>query len=183
MIMTLTASPLPLDREPNRWSRQLVGWLCVAALIVVGLSYAVPNVIYSGAMSDAQQYDYDFSGDPRVIQDVEVPAAFQEVGDTAECTAASYLRCFVTSLDRRGVLAYLHATVGTAATADGAQRGMPGWTACGDIAGTPAIAFIRRHATNAINVGLGSWKTPRFGPSYDGSLVVGMMLVNAPHCT
>ena len=178
LIMVLIETPTPMNRGSGlSLSRLLVG-LCLVVALAVGLTYAATSWLLG--TPKAPTYDYDFTGDPAAIQNLNVPVGFQKASDLPGCVAATYARCFVTAADRSAALAYLHSTVGAAA--DGSRETKAGWSACGSLDGTPAIGFIRKSISNAINTGPGSWRIPRSGPIYDGQLTVGIMLVNSPNC-
>jgi hypothetical protein len=177
--LVMSSQSLPeLDR-----SSQMVRWVlfaaCAVAMAVVAIWYALGAIV--PATSATSEYDYDFTGDAQPLQTLDPPDALREVTDRPGCTAAGYARCFVTDLDRPGVLAYLHNTVGAAAPDFMGQPLKRGWSACGDSLGPPAIGFIRRDVGNYEHTGRGSWNIPE-DPIYNGRLVVGIMLVNAPHC-
>jgi hypothetical protein len=179
--MSVSAPPWPARSRSSRRLHRVV----VAAVV---LSAGVPLVPVALQTLDASMptrptYDYDFTGDPTPLQDLAAPTGWTEVPDRPGCAeAAPDIRCFVTTLDRPEVLAYLHATVGTAAHDNNDGRLMPGWTSCGTSLGPAAVAFIRRDPTNAVRTAAGSWRFPKSGPRYGDRLSVGIMLVNAPHC-
>jgi hypothetical protein len=175
----MSSQSLPeLDRS-SRTVRWVLYAACAAAVASILLAYALTAV--RPATSASPEYHYDFTGDPAALHAFEPAAGFREVLDRPGCTAAPVARCFVTDLDRPGVLAYLHNTVGAAAPDFMDQPLKRGWTACGDSLGSPAIGFIRRDVSNYKHTGRGRWTIPE-DPIYNGRLVVGIALVNAPRC-
>jgi hypothetical protein len=180
--MSLDRPAWPASDLSTRWVRWLTVVACLttigAVTLIVGL-----KVLGTADGPVTDEHDYDFTGDPAVLQVLDVPPGLHEVTDRPGCAAREpNVRCFTTLMNRGAVVAYLHSTVGAAAHDNHDGNLKPGWTACGDLLGTPAVATISRDPTNAIHTGPGSWKFPRSGLTYGDRLVVSMTLFNDPDC-
>ena len=167
-------------------STKLVHWLIAAACVAtIGLTVMIAGAkaMNAPARSLDDSVDYEFSGDTAMLRGLPVPRGWQEVTDRPRCTESEpNVRCFTTRLDRSAVMKYLHASVGVAAHDNHDGRLQPGWTACGDLLGAPAVAQVSRDIVNAVRTGPGSWRIPSSGPVLGERLVVSITLFNAPEC-